>query len=847
MQTLISSLASASSAFVASLGTLAIKAALVLALAWVATRFMRRSSAALRHSVWTAAIAATILLPFLALTLPTLRAPIPGAAALADLATRISTPVPASEGTDVAALEARQPAPAGAPTVTAAVRGDTSDASVMAAAAAAASAVPEGPVDVEIVAAPPSLPFWAVLLLVWVAGTTLALLPMVLGIAHLRRIAGRVQDVESDALDDYAAKLARTLGVRRVVRVVEGEVGATPMTWGVFRPVVMVPGGFSEWPEEQQRDVLLHELAHVARNDCLTQHLARFACALYWFNPLTWIAATRLRIERERACDDRVLLAGARPSAYADHLLTIARTLRTPGIAGAAALAMARPSHLEGRLLALLDGRRRRGPVTPRAAATVATAMLGIAATLAMVSPWTARSASAAEPDAAAGASEIARNLVDDTLPPKASTSSTSSSQSASASASDSSHTETTTLSDGRTLAYGPGSVVVLNTGPKAKSPDSFRLEGCDITRGSSSSAQVWTNDEDKRMRAEIKRGGCSIRLETEGDVTFNAEYTDVVAIADGGSFEIGDRGGEDSHKLRIEPGSGGLTRTWSVNNQVRPYDAEARKWLREALQTLDKYTDFSNGARINTIYKEKGANGVIEEVSTTESDYAKRVGVGRLLKLARLDEAQVGRVIEVTSTMSSDYDKSELLRGLLKENLVTAGLQGKYVQAASNMSSDYELDRTLQAIVDEGGLTPQSQIAVYGVAARMSSDYERGQLMKAVAKKYGLGADTWRGFVDAASRFSSDYELRTMLTAAVKDNPKLPDAMIDAVVDLVKTKVDSDYEKAEFFIAVSRSRPATEAEQERLAKAAESISSEYEYGRVLAALRKRRVSGGNL
>ncbi|HEX2718733.1 MAG TPA: M56 family metallopeptidase [Gemmatimonadaceae bacterium] len=847
MQTLISSLTAASAAFVASLGTLAVKAALVLALAWIATRSMRRSSAALRHSVWTAAITATILLPLLALTLPTLRAPIPGARAVAELAARIATPAAPAEGVDAVTSAPERAGPATTPKVTVTVRGDTSDALIMAAAAAAASTVEEGPVDVEIVAARPALPFWAVVLLIWIAGATLALVPMALGVVHLRRIAGRVQDVESDALDDYAAQLARTLGVHRVVRVVEGEPGATPMTWGVFRPVVMVPGGFSEWPEEQQRDVLLHELAHVARYDCLTQHLARFACALYWFNPLTWVAATRLRVERERACDDRVLLAGARPSAYADHLLTIARTLRTPGIASAAALAMARPSHLEGRLLALLDGRRPRGPVTPGAAATVAGAMLGVAAMLAMVSPWAARAANAAEVDN--GTAAIERNLIDDTLPPKATTSATaSSSQAASTVAHDSSVSETTTLVDGRTVTYGPGSVIVLNTGPKAKSPESFRLQGCDITRSGSSSAQVWTDDDDKRMRAEIKRGGCSIRLETEGDVTFNAEYTDVVAIASGGSFEIYDRGGDDSHKLRIEPGSGGaLTRTWTVNNQVRPYDAEAQKWLRESLQALDKYTDFSNGARLNTIYKEKGANGVIEEVSTSESDYAKRVGVGRLLKLARLDEAQVGRVIDVASNMSSDYDKSELLRGLLKERLVTPALQGRYIKAASNMSSDYELDRTLQAIVDEGVLTTQSQGAIYEVAGRMSSDYERGQLMKAVAKKYGLAADTWRGFVDAASRFSSDYELRTMLTAAVKDNPKLPDATIDAVVDLVRTKIDSDYEKAEFFIAVSRSRPPTEAEQERLAKAAESISSEYEYGRVLAALRKRRVSGGNL
>ena len=70
-----------------------------------------------------------------------------------------------------------------------------------------------------------------------------------------------------------------------------------------------------------------------------------------------------MRVEREQACDNVVILAGARPSEYAGHLLEVARGLRAPRAAALAALAMARPSQIEGRLLAILDpDRRRRGP-----------------------------------------------------------------------------------------------------------------------------------------------------------------------------------------------------------------------------------------------------------------------------------------------------------------------------------------------------------------------------------------------------------------------------------------------------------------------------------------------------
>src|SRR6185369_11018589 len=112
---------------------------------------------------------------------------------------------------------------------------------------------------------------------------------------------------------------------------------------------------------EQRRAVLLHELGHAKRWDCLTQLLAQLACAAYWFNPLVWVAWKRMQVERERACDDLVLAAGSRASAYAEHLLRTASALPPMRFISAAAIAMARPSALEERLRAILDTHRSRG------------------------------------------------------------------------------------------------------------------------------------------------------------------------------------------------------------------------------------------------------------------------------------------------------------------------------------------------------------------------------------------------------------------------------------------------------------------------------------------------------
>jgi beta-lactamase regulating signal transducer with metallopeptidase domain len=128
----------------------------------------------------------------------------------------------------------------------------------------------------------------------------------------------------------------------------------TPVVVGVFRPIVLLPRSSQEWTDERRHVVLLHELSHVRRYDGLALALAQLACALYWFQPLAWLARNRLRRECELAADEAVIEAGLRPTSYAQHLLEIARS-RIP----AAGIAMAsRPSELARRIHALVSRER---------------------------------------------------------------------------------------------------------------------------------------------------------------------------------------------------------------------------------------------------------------------------------------------------------------------------------------------------------------------------------------------------------------------------------------------------------------------------------------------------------
>ncbi len=146
-----------------------------------------------------------------------------------------------------------------------------------------------------------------------------------------------------------------------------------------------VTGGI--WSRERCREVLVHDLAHIRRRDCLTQLLANLACIVFWFQPFVGWAAQRMLVERERACDDQVLLRGTRASDYADNLLEIARGVGVDRRTALLGPAMARRSQISGRLLAVLDPRLKR--VSPGAGTIGAglVAMLLVTAPLSCLGP----------------------------------------------------------------------------------------------------------------------------------------------------------------------------------------------------------------------------------------------------------------------------------------------------------------------------------------------------------------------------------------------------------------------------------------------------------------------------
>ena len=99
-----------------------------------------------------------------------------------------------------------------------------------------------------------------------------------------------------------------------------------PGVFGIFRQVLLLPEGISErLTPTQLQAVVAHELCHTRYRDNLSAAIHMFVETVFWFHPLVWWIGNRMVSERERACDEEVLLLGAEPHVYAEGILNICK------------------------------------------------------------------------------------------------------------------------------------------------------------------------------------------------------------------------------------------------------------------------------------------------------------------------------------------------------------------------------------------------------------------------------------------------------------------------------------------------------------------------------------------
>jgi len=304
---------------------LTLRTSLILALGMFAALLLRRRSAAMRHWILASAILCAAAVPLIGRVAPTWMMP----------------PLASTEATPGAVVDVSFN-----PVTTAASPSDG----------------PETPASLTVREAIGTfvIPLWAL-------GVAVNLLMLLIGMLRVHRLVPSGAVRRDARFADSLGRVSAIFALRRDVALICSTDPVPIVTWGALRPRILLPPEAVAWRTDRLDMVLAHEMAHIARGDWLVQIGAEVCKAVYWFNPLFWVACARLRYESERACDDAVMNTGVASDIYATELLQLARNAGQHQLRRLPVPAMAvRPSNLERRIRAMLNAGVDRGPLTRR-------------------------------------------------------------------------------------------------------------------------------------------------------------------------------------------------------------------------------------------------------------------------------------------------------------------------------------------------------------------------------------------------------------------------------------------------------------------------------------------------
>ena len=263
----------------------AVKGSLLLLATAVAVMALRGASASQRHLVWVSALVGLLMLPAMSLVLPQWRVlptwldvsalALVGDVDAADSAHARTDPKLGPFAEDFLPDESAL-----------LIEGEMDSAGAgPGTSAQPAERPPEGRLAFLFSRRVVSLTF-----VIWIAGAMALCLRIVLSRLLLARLIRTSEGVTDSVPREMLASLRQQFGIRRPVRLLVSDRRDVPMTWGIRTGLLLLPREADGWDRGRLRAVLLHELAHVRRNDALTHLVVQIACALYWFNPLVWLS-----------------------------------------------------------------------------------------------------------------------------------------------------------------------------------------------------------------------------------------------------------------------------------------------------------------------------------------------------------------------------------------------------------------------------------------------------------------------------------------------------------------------------------------------------------------------------
>ncbi|HUP90308.1 MAG TPA: M56 family metallopeptidase [Longimicrobiales bacterium] len=684
-----------------------LRGAIVFLIAGLLTVVLQNRSAAVRHHIWASAIVIQLAILAFIPILPPISLPIvPTITAFTDApVSRVEENTPTGE--QAVALQDRP--------------------------------IAESPANLRTLDRPKPTDWKSIIFYTWLIGATLVLLRYIVGTLLMARIASQGKRVEEGEWLTLAQKIGKELQITRPVTLLWGGKLSIPITWGVLYPMILLPESAMEWPVERRRFVLVHEMAHVKRFDALTQLVAQLTLAVFWFSPFVWLSEWRLRVEREHACDDVVLHHGTEAALYADELLQMVRSLvsRKTARPAFAALAMARRSEFEGRMLAILDPARRRGTSTITSSIVFIALSLLIAAPLAAIDPFA-----------------VNIHFVDDAPVAKAKP-------------------------------------------PQPKTVAGLVPLKCETGKGTSTSTHINVDDQTPPtwdIEVTLSRPNRCVAAEIQGKFVLSDDDMIIEELSPRSYIQLREVTAANDIEVRVTPTATGLHTDISNTGSGPMNSAILHQWIGRVLPEVMREAAVQPEARVNRMFKAHGLRGTIETINAIGSPSSRRMHYVALAQLRRWDDEELTQIQRAATTNLGSSDLKAFIAEAPRWTRPEKTLEKSndwLEEGFNSFTSSNDLRVALSAHLPDAD--KKKLLMMMRVSQKMQSSYDLTTFLTAatsfvLTKRDAELEDAW---FDALSKSSSSYDRSNALMAAISyayGNTRLKNKIGEASASLTGT-----------------------------------------------------------
>jgi beta-lactamase regulating signal transducer with metallopeptidase domain len=271
------------------------QAAVLIAGVWLGLKISRVESPALRHQVWLFGLIAVAVLPVWGIIVQVLPLPRPTSEGLINV---VDFPRTIAGTSSQSLFQVTSPSPG-----------------------SSSAGTPAFPLII-----------WSLLFIAWVAGALVVLFRVIRNTLHLYRIRLEAHPTTLEGIDcgDCRGIFSGIEGVS----ISSHDLINSPILVGILRPSILLPTDLIQWTTVAERRAMIHhEIAHLRRRDHYANLFQTLLNLIFYFHPLVIYACRQLNIEREMACDDRVIDQGMKAETYAEGLLKAAERCILPGAA----------------------------------------------------------------------------------------------------------------------------------------------------------------------------------------------------------------------------------------------------------------------------------------------------------------------------------------------------------------------------------------------------------------------------------------------------------------------------------------------------------------------------------